>query len=167
MSKHSIKYQTLFGYLTKAEQMNPEGARKHIDLIRRFSPKLLRALEQWLNDITPDVAVGDVTFVELTTDEGMSPIRAFMMLDWMERDPERAMHFMAEQRFATIMPPLSDTMRDKLRQVALTLKAKGVTIDEPQPAQRVEHDLPDETDIVIPNPQSAPQVTNTEQHEQP
>src|SRR5258708_27709380 len=46
--------------------------------------------EWWRNGTSPDLSVQGYTFGSLTERGGMNPIAAFLTLDWLERDPQRA-----------------------------------------------------------------------------
>ena len=44
-----------------------------------------------------------VSFRELTENEGMKPIRAILMLDWLRREPAVAIRYMAAERYRSVM----------------------------------------------------------------
>ena len=54
-------------------------------------PKIKDAFQKWWTDgsISP-VAVAEVTVHQLMTEHGMKPIAAFLTLDWLIREPDKA-----------------------------------------------------------------------------
>lgn len=100
-----IKYYTLYKLLTKQEEMSPWEAVVAINDIRKMDATIKQALWKWLqNGIPPKLTINGVSLQELINpdeDEGeqMSPLRAFMMLDWIKREPLVAKHYLSVHRF--------------------------------------------------------------------
>ncbi len=59
--------------------------------LSNLQPQTATALEKWLKDgKTPSLNVEGYTFSILTTKFGMQPIGAFLTLDWLCREPQKA-----------------------------------------------------------------------------
>jgi len=57
--------------------------------------EIKRALNAFLKTGVCDYEESGVSFVELVNDEHMKPVRAFLMLDWLKREPVEAMKYLA------------------------------------------------------------------------
>lgn len=93
-----IKYISLFRYLTHAEGLKASEAYRNIQRIRKLPTELKEAVYDVLSSVSPNVSYEGVSFRELTDIEGMKPIRAILMLDWIRREPVAAMQYMATER---------------------------------------------------------------------
>lgn len=93
-----IKYISLFRYLTHTEGLKASEAYRNIQRIRRLPTELKEAVYDVLSSVSPNVSYEGVSFRELTDIEGMKPIRAILMLDWIRREPVAAMQYMATER---------------------------------------------------------------------
>ena len=64
---------------------------KTIDKIEAFSSVVQKAFEEWCNNKQqPNIVVEGFAFTDLVTQWGMKPIGAFITLDWLLREPEKA-----------------------------------------------------------------------------
>ena len=93
-----IKYISLFRYLTHTEGLKASEAYRNIQRIRKLPNELKEAVYDVLSSVSPNVSYEGVSFRELTDVEGMKPIRAILMLDWIRREPVAAMQYMATER---------------------------------------------------------------------
>lgn len=93
-----IKHINLFRYLTQTESLRPSEAYRNIQRIRKLPPELKEAVYDVIGSLCPDVEYEGVSYRELTEEEGMKPIRAILMLDWIRREPVAAMEYMATER---------------------------------------------------------------------
>ncbi len=59
--------------------------------IERLSPIIAEAFEKWVkNNLHPDLSVEGYSYEELVNEWGMKPVGAFITLDWLIREPEKA-----------------------------------------------------------------------------
>ena len=59
--------------------------------LSNLQPQIAAALKKWLEDgKTPSLNVEGYTFSVLTTKFGMQPIGAFLTLNWLCREPQKA-----------------------------------------------------------------------------
>jgi len=93
-----IKYISLFRYLTHTEGLSASEAYRNVQRIRKLPIELKEAVYDVLSSVSPNVSYEGVSFHELTDVEGMKPIRAIFMLDWIRREPVAAMQYMATER---------------------------------------------------------------------
>ena len=93
-----IKYINLFRYLTQTEGLRPSEAYRNIMRIRKLPAELKEAVYDVMSSLCPNVEYEGVSYRELTEEEGMNPIRAILMLDWIRREPVAAMQYMATER---------------------------------------------------------------------
>ena len=98
-----IKYISLFKYLIEDEGLNPMSAYRNIQRIRMLPPEFKQAVFEVLSSYVPDMEIGGVSFRELTENDGMKPIRAILMLDWLRREPAVAIRYMATERYRSVM----------------------------------------------------------------
>lgn len=92
-----LKYISLCKYLTQEEGLNPYEAYRNIQRIRNLPPELKEGVFDVISSLCPNVEYEGVSYRELT-EEGMRPIRAILMLDWIRREPVAAMQYMATER---------------------------------------------------------------------
>lgn len=69
-----------------------------IKTVRKMDKSVQNALLDWLNDNEVDIVVEGISFSELVQNENMSPFRAFQMLDWLRKEPHKALMYMAVDR---------------------------------------------------------------------
>lgn len=112
-----IKYIDLYKHLRNKENLNPFEAVRNILRVRKMDCELMNKLKEWLeneNDLIVDVEVEGVSYSQLVNREGMKPVRAFLFLDWLKREPLEAMNYMMNDRFRSPMPELSDEDKQEL-----------------------------------------------------
>ncbi len=62
-----------------------------VDKISKFSPKVLEAFENWFNTgEIDDTSVEGYTVKDIISKKKMTVTAAYLMLDWLERDPKQA-----------------------------------------------------------------------------
>lgn len=140
--KKTIKYRDLYSRLIK--EFGLTESLKLINRVRKFSKKNLEALSAFMETETiPELTDGKTKLSELIDNEGMSPICAFIMIDWMEKKPEDAYQYMAKYRHSAPMPSLSDYQKE-------LLKARLEVLRDENNLPAAEDEPHSETDIVIP-----------------
>lgn len=137
-----IEYKQLYDYLVDVENLHPWEAIRNIAKIRKLAPEILIALRSWSKGIIPEISINGVSYAELTDIEGLQPIQAFLMLDWLKREPLSAMRFMEEERLRTPMQPLSQEELDVVSQGIKKLNELGVNRKAPQIIKSIE-ELPE------------------------
>lgn len=98
-----IYYFTLYKKLTNSG-MAPWETVVAINDIRKMSPKLQEEVYKVTKDEEPKITIEGVSYAELVRPEeeggeGMEPIRALMMLDWLEKDYINAANYLATRKF--------------------------------------------------------------------
>ena len=137
--KKVIKYRYLFTNLEK--YFGIVDSVKFINRIRKFSPKLLDALYMYQEDNTiPEIEVKGVSLKELIEKERMSPIGAFIMLDWIEKKPEDAFDYMYKYRHSAPLPELNDVQRAILSERVKELREE-CHIPGPEAEPIIENDI--------------------------
>ena len=68
---------------------------RNIIRIRKMDPVIKEALVSFLNTGVCSHTEAGVCFTELVGAEKMKPIRAFLMLDWLKREPMTALKYLA------------------------------------------------------------------------
>lgn len=122
-------YVKLYQYLINEEELSRVEAARNIKRIMKLDAEIYAAFKQWfLGKQIPDIEINGVSYHELTEDEGMMPVRAFLMLDWIKREPAEAMRYMASGRQRMPIMNLSDSDKEKLKKAVEELRAKGVKI---------------------------------------
>lgn len=62
-----------------------------IDKVEKFAEVVAKSFNEWCaNNTKPNLEVEGFSFNDLVTKWGMKPIGAFITLDWLLRDPEKA-----------------------------------------------------------------------------
>jgi len=62
-----------------------------VEKIKAMDPELLAVFSLWCdNGKTPDIEVEGFTFESLVNDYDMNPVGAFLTLDWLRKEPEKA-----------------------------------------------------------------------------
>lgn len=74
------------------EQEYPEFMIENtINKIMNFSLVIAEVFELWVNNgREPDINIEGYSYTELVNNWGMKPIGAFITLDWLTREPEKA-----------------------------------------------------------------------------
>lgn len=74
------------------EQEYPEFMIENtINKIINFSPVITKVFELWINNgREPNINIEGYSYTELVNNWGMKPIGAFITLDWLIREPEKA-----------------------------------------------------------------------------
>lgn len=75
-----------------AEEQYPEFMiEKTADKIEAFSIAVAEAFDNWSKDKSlPNISIEGFAFTDLVTKWGMNPVGAFITLDWLLREPEKA-----------------------------------------------------------------------------
>ena len=94
-----MNYINLLSYMMSArgEDLSFVQAVRNIGRIRKMDPGIKRAMEEFLDTGRCSHTEAGVCFTELIGAEKMKPIRAFLMLDWLKREPMTAMRYLALQ----------------------------------------------------------------------
>lgn len=59
--------------------------------LNRLQPKVADSFESWLNEgILPNIEIEGYSYRILVNEYGMKPVGAFLTLDWLCRDPQKA-----------------------------------------------------------------------------
>ena len=92
-----MNYIELLKYLmsSEGEGLTFVQAVRNIGRIRRMDPEIKSALGKFLQTGKCNHEEAGVTFAELVNSEQMKPIRAFLMLDWLKREPVSALKHLA------------------------------------------------------------------------
>ena len=118
-----IEYAKLTAYLLEEEGLNPVSSCRNIQKVRTLPTELKKAVLCVLNGGIPDIEVEGVSFLDLTEKDGMKPIRAILMLDWLRREPAVATHYMASQRWRAPIKALTNEEKQKV--IATLERMKG------------------------------------------
>ena len=135
-----IKYKDLLNYLIEEEGLTIPEALRTIRRIRQLDPRILKGIEAWIDGDTPDLAFAGVSYADLVETEKMRPIRAFLFLDWLRREPAIATDYLCTKLKKDSVAELDDANRALLEEAARRLQAAPDEPDRPE----------DETDIRIP-----------------
>lgn len=92
-----MKYIDLYNYLREHEELNRAQAIRTIIAIRKFDPEIKSALSEWAKTGKCNLVIADVSYNELVVSEGMKPVRAFKMLDWLKREPVLAHRYLSQR----------------------------------------------------------------------
>ena len=92
-----MKYIQLLEYLMSSdgEGLSFVQAIRNLGRIRKMDPEIKASLEKFLRTGRCSHEEAGVTFTELVNSEQMKPIRAFLMLDWLKREPLPALKHLA------------------------------------------------------------------------
>ena len=142
--KKIIKYKNLFMVLER--EYGFVATIKIINRIRRFSPTLFDALYEYIqNNQFPFIEARGVSLKELIDNEKMSPIMAFITLDWIDKNPKDAYDYMQKYRYSTSMPELSDMQRIMIEERIKVLKAQNnIPYSQPEPINEKDIERNDE-----------------------
>ena len=140
-----IEYVKIFNYLKDVEELDLVNILRTIYKLRKLPKELLLAVDSVISDKEPTITINGVSYEELVEKDGMRPIRAILMLDWIRREPDAAFTYMAEcTRRAPIMPLNSEEL-DEVQSAIERLKKQ--IKEQPKPVNEFD-DI--ETDIEIP-----------------
>ena len=123
---------------------SPKMAKFNISKLRCADIEIKTGLYVWLEGGTPTIVVNGVSYAELVEAESMDPIQAFLMLDWINREPGVAFKFMTEEYHSSPSFRLKKADISKLDDVITTLGGnpdKDPHVDETA--------LSDESDIIL------------------
>ena len=127
-----ITYFKLYQYLRRKDSLKPWEAVECISEVREMAPEILSVLKEWADgDDAPDITINGVSFNQLVNEEGMKPIRAFLMLDWLYREPMKAMNYLASGRIRSVIQEPSKEERHKLEEIIQNLKSTNDNIIVP------------------------------------
>lgn len=134
-----IEIVKLYNYLTETEGKTPWEAIMVIRKLRKLPLEYLNTLRQrMLGDTTADLQEREVWLSELIEDENMQLTQALLMLDWIRRKPEEALHFMAEERLRSPMEPLNEEQKRQMRDAIEAFKQRGLKVDEESIPESIE-----------------------------
>ena len=117
-----ISYIKLYNYLTEIANYERISALRTIFRLRKLPKNLLNAVSQIVDGKTPKIAVNDISYEELVEKDGMKPIAAVLMLDWLRREPEAALAYMSECTLRSPIKPLTKEQHDELDQAIARLE---------------------------------------------
>jgi hypothetical protein len=132
-----IKYISLYRYLVNEEQMTAAQAIRTVSRLRKMDPDCINALWTWMEGKCPDISVDGVSYTDLVDDEEMSTTRALLYLDWLKREPEIALDYMATDKVKESHVPLNEENLCKMEETA---KKLGLT-SEPEKENINESDI--------------------------
>lgn len=92
-----MKYVQLYNYLRSSEELSRVQAVRSIMGVRKLDPEIKKAMGEWARTGQCRIEIAGVSFKELTEKEGMKPVRAFRMLDWLKREPRLAKRYMVQR----------------------------------------------------------------------
>lgn len=152
-----IEYIKIYNYLKEVEELDVIDTLRTIYRLRKLPKELLLAVETVISGKTPVITINGVSYEELVEKDGMKPIRAILMLDWIRREPEAAFAYMAEcTRRAPIMPLNSE----ELDEVTLAIQRLQKQVKEqPKPINEFDEI---KNDIEIPEESSDKTETSNE-----
>lgn len=117
-----ISYIKLYNYLTEIVNYERISALRTIFRLRKLPKNLLNAVSQIVDGKTPELVVNDISYEELVEKDGMKPIAAVLMLDWLRREPEAALAYMSECTLRSPIKPLTKEQHDELDQAIARLE---------------------------------------------
>lgn len=145
-----IEYTKLYEHLTQNENLSPWEAIRNISKVRKLAPEILKAIKDWSDGAVPEISVNGVSYAELTEIEDLKPIQAFLMLDWLKRDPVAAMRFMETERLRSPIQPLSNDEKQIVSEAIKKLKGQGEKVKVEKPIESVDElSAEDKKDIEI------------------
>ena len=137
----TIEYKTLYNYLTEEEHLSIIATLRNILRIRKMDKEIRLALFEYLKGNEPDIVIEDVSFKELQEDEELTPIQAFLFLDWVKREPLEAIEFMKSEKNRMSLQPMKEKQLTELQKAMEELKKDGVEIKEEEPLQEDTSDI--------------------------
>lgn len=93
----AMNYIDLLKYLMSkdGEDLSFVQAARNIGRIRKLDPEIKKAFIIFMNTGKSSHTEAGVCFTELVGAEKMTPVRAFLMLDWLKREPITALKYLA------------------------------------------------------------------------
>ena len=125
------KYVKLFQYLRNEEGFGFSEAIQVMKKIDKVDAQVKEEFESWLlYRTTPNLEFEGISFNRLTKEEGMKPVRAFLMLDWIKRDPLAAVEYLRFGRHSMpmVQGELTEEQIQQLKDVAGRLRQRGVDV---------------------------------------
>lgn len=92
-----MKYIELYKYLRDKESLSRVQTIRSIWRVRSLAPEIKVAMGEWVRTGTCDLTIAGVSYKELVLKEGMKPVRAFKMLDWLKREPVIAYQYLVRR----------------------------------------------------------------------
>ena len=133
--KKVIKFLSLYKFLISDEHLNPISAYRCIQSVRELPVELKNAVSIILQGLVPEIEYHNVSYKDLKEHGDMGSIRAVLMLDWIRRETDMALRYMARERFRA---PLQIKDQDKnLLEEAL----KRLKVQESDSPTRDESDI--------------------------
>lgn len=117
-----ISYIKLYNYLTEIANYERISALRTIFRLRKLPKELLSAVSQIIENKTPNICINDVSFEDLVEKDGMRPIAAILMLDWLRREPEAALTYLSECTLRSPIMHLTDQQHNELDQAIAQLE---------------------------------------------
>lgn len=150
-----ISYIKLYNRLRK-DGLSPWEAVVSIDEVRKMDAELLDFVQEWIETgVSVDLTIAGISFARLTKaesegGEGMKPIRAFLMLDWLKKDSAEALFFLSKRRFHAPLEALTANEAQTVKEQLEQLQSR-----KPEYTQPIVNDCDDicqfGEDIVIPS----------------
>ena len=103
-----IQYIKLYNYLTEQENLKTRDALHSILRVKKLPKELQCLVIDVMNGLIPDYSIREVSLVDLMNKDDMKPIRAILFLDWLRREPEHAIRYMANELLTNGHMMLSD-----------------------------------------------------------
>ena len=125
------KYVKLYQYLRKEEGFGFSEAIHVMKKIDKLDAQIKEEFESWLlYRTTPNLSFEGISFKRLTEEEGMKPVRAFLMLDWIKREPLAAVEYLRFGRHSRpmVQDELTEDQIRQLKDVAERLRERGVDV---------------------------------------
>lgn len=151
------EYYSLYEYL-RSQNYNYSEAIFMIKKLRNLDAEVFAMFKLWLVEKqTPDFTINDVSFSDLIKKEEMSPVEAFLMIDWIKKEPVEAMKYMAFHRYRIDIQPITEEEACLLRKAANELETEPSdyalnntmpSLDEPQGEFSLENLIEDTSDAI-------------------
>ena len=117
-----IQYIRLYEYLREKEGLEGIQILRNIYRLRKLPRTFLIEVEKLLNGQEPQIEVECVSYQELTEKDGMLPIRAILMLDWIRRDSYAAFKYMEKKGLRAPIKPLTTEEEDAIDEAIARLE---------------------------------------------
>ena len=99
------------------EGYSKAGAKSAAKKIVGMNPKILNALTRWMDErVLEDICVEDIYVTDLVEKMGHREIGAFLILDWLSREPEEAKKALAEAKDHLV---IDEDVLQKIAQAAI------------------------------------------------
>ena len=77
--------------ILKEEKYPDYMLEKTIEKVERFAPTVMEVFEEWSKSKKePAISIEGFSYRQLVSEYGMKPVGAFITLDWILRDPQKA-----------------------------------------------------------------------------